>query len=134
MLSLTLLFTLLELSCRHIRHEQASSKDGNSLGGNSHQDPGAAEPPGDETGIAKGETLIIGEHSMTQENRTIVDPGNLRHFQIALVNLVSHANKLGLALPIGLEFSSPYDLTAITQRNHPPGRLRLDVHMSTPDV
>ncbi|KAK4849371.1 hypothetical protein QYF36_024100 [Acer negundo] len=66
--------------------------------------------------------------------RTIVNPGTLQHLQAVLANVVSEANKLRLTLPIGLGIPSPYDLTASTLRDHPAGRLRSKVHITTSDT
>ncbi|KAK0580356.1 hypothetical protein LWI29_000984 [Acer saccharum] len=46
--------------------------------------------------------------------------------------ITSEASKIGLSLPIGLGVFSPYELT--TPGNQPPRRLRLEVHIATPDA
>ena len=63
----------------------------------------------------------------------MADPGTLHHFQTALMNLVSEAQKIGLSLPVGLGIPSPYDL-ASTLGGPPLGRLRSEVHIATPDT
>ena len=50
------------------------------------------------------------------------------------MNLVSEANKIGLSFPIDLGVSSPYELIISTPESHPPGRLRLEFRITTPDT
>ncbi|KAK0594639.1 hypothetical protein LWI29_020395 [Acer saccharum] len=76
--------------------------------------------------------VAIGEQSAATLGTRATDPGVLQHFQTALVNLISEASKIGFSLPIGLGVSSPYELT--TPGIHPLGRLRLEVHIATPDA
>ena len=82
----------------------ANDKDGNSDGNNHHPSLELAR-------VARDRTLMIGEQSVATLETRVANPGALQHFQTALINLVSKANKLGLSLPIGLRISSPYDLT-----------------------
>ena len=57
-----------------------------------------------------GGAVMTGEQPATAPGTIIIDQGTLQHFQTALMNLVSEANKIGLSLPIGLGVSSPYEL------------------------
>ena len=76
--------------------------------------------------------VAIGEQSAATPGTRAADPGVLQHFQTALVNLISEASKIGLSLPIGLGVSSPCELTI--PGIQPPGRLRSEVHIATPDA
>ena len=88
-----------------------SDKDGNSSG----------DQVVEVTPIRDG-VMMTGEQSAVTPGTRIADPGTLQHFQAALMNLVSEANKIGLSLPIDLGVSSPYELIT-TPENPPPGRL-----------
>ncbi|KAK0582346.1 hypothetical protein LWI29_024479 [Acer saccharum] len=99
-----------------------SDRDGNSSG-DLVVEPTA--PMGDRA-------VTVGEQSAATPGTRAADPRILQHFQAALVNLISEANKIGLSLPIGLGVSSPYELT--TPGIHPPGRLRSEVHIAIPDT
>ena len=79
-----------------------SDKDGNSSGDNHCQVPEA-------TGVAGDSTLMTGEQLVATLETRVANPGTLQHFQTALMNLVSEANKLKLTLSTGLGLSSPYD-------------------------
>ena len=86
------------------------------------------------------EAVVPGEEALATGEQSVATPGTgvtnetLQHFHAALVNLVNEANKIGLTLPIGLGASSPYELTTSTHRNHPPGRMRSEVHIATPSL
>ena len=43
-----------------------------------------------------GEAAMAGEQSTAAPGTIIIDQGTLQHFQTALMNLVSEANKIGL--------------------------------------
>ena len=105
----------------------ACNKDKNSSGDNHRQVPEA-------TGVVGDGTLMTGEQSVATSETRVADLGTLQHFQTALMNLVSEANKLGLTLPIGLGIFSPYDLITSMHGDYPPGRLRLEVHIATPEA
>ena len=88
-----------------------------------------------EAAVTAGDgALATGEQSAAILETRVVDPRTLQHFQTALMNLVSEANKIGLSLPIGMGVSSPYKLTTSTPGNHPLGRLRSEIHITTPDA
>ena len=89
-----------------------SDRDGNSSG----------EQIVEATPTIGGGAVMVGEQSAETPGAGVIDPGTLQHFQIALMNLVSEAGKIGLSLPIGLGVSSPYELMN-TSRDLPPGRL-----------
>ena len=87
----------------------------------------------EEAAIPREETLATGEQSAATPGTGVTNE-TLQHFHAALVNLVNEANKIGLALPIGLGASSPYELTTSTHGNHPTGRMRSEVHIATPSL
>ena len=104
------------------------------MSNNSDRDgiPSNDQPP-EEAVVPGEETLATGEQSAATPGTRVTNE-TLQHFQTALVNLVNEANKIGLTLPIGLGASSPYELATSTPGNHPPGRLRSEVHVVTPNI
>ena len=100
-----------------------NNKDGTSSG---VQIPEAIE-------VAEDGALITGEQSIATPETRMADLGTLHHFQTALMNLVSEAQKIVLSFLVGLGISSPYDL-ASTPGGLPQGRLRSEVHIATTDT
>ena len=88
-----------------------SNKDGNSSG----------DRIVETTPATGGGAVMTGEQPTVAPGTILIDQGTLQHFQTALMNLVSEANKIGLSLPIGLGVSSPYDLVN-TSGSQPPGK------------
>ena len=100
-----------------------SDKDGNSSGNRIVE----------ATPATGGGAVMAGEQPAAAPGTIIIDQGTLQHFQTALMNLVSEANKIGLSLPIGLGVSSPYELMN-TSGNLPSGKPRPEVHVATLEV
>src|SRR5579862_2814286 len=77
-----------------------------------------------------GGAVMTGEQPAVAPGTILIDQGTLQHFQTALMNLISEANKIGLSLPIGLGVSSPYDLVN-TSGSQPSGKSQPGVHVAT---
>ena len=77
-----------------------------------------------------GGAMTTGEQPAVTSGTILIEQGTLQHFQTALMNLVSEANKIGLSLPIGLGVSSPYDLVN-TSGSQPPGKPQPGIHVAT---